>query len=162
MRSFALFAALPVLAGGLLAQTQTAQTQTAQTESQTTTTTTTTINPGNTYEGVLVDEGCITKNTERKDTSTNSDRSTTTTTTNTSVTTCPVSPTTSSFALRTSDGKYVRFDNASNMKIVERVKSDDGWKKTIETREPMRVRVIGTPNGQNVVVVEEIRLPDAR
>jgi hypothetical protein len=150
MKSFLAFAAIPIFAGGLFAQTASS----AQTESQSTTTTTST--SGNNYNGVLVDEGCVTRNTEKKETSSNPDQSTTTTTTTTSTTSCPVTTSTTSFALQTSDGKYIHFDTPSNARIVEMVKSNEAWKKSMESREPLRVRVVGSPNG-DVIVVESIR-----
>ena len=56
----------------------------------------------------------------------------------------------------TPEGQYVRFDEPSNTKIVEMVKSNKKWSKFISDREPLKVRVVGTPNG-DVVVLEQIR-----
>jgi hypothetical protein len=181
MKSFAIFAAVPLLAGWLCAQTADPQsppqpqsdrqsatqtqsdsqsaTQTqpdGQTTQSETTSTTTSTSAGNTYNGILVDEGCVTKNTETKETAEHADNSTTTTTTKTSTTTCPVTSSTTSFALQTADGKYIHFDGTSNAKIVEMVKSNDLWKKSMNTRQPISVRVVATPSG-DVYVVESMK-----
>jgi hypothetical protein len=58
--------------------------------------------------------------------------------------------------LRTPEGKYVRFDDPSNTRIVEVVKGNKTWSRTINEHKPLRVRVVGTPNG-DVVVMESIR-----
>ena len=145
MKKFAAAAVLPLFATLLCAQT----------ESQTTTTTKTT-----TFAGTLVDAGCRNTQTERKETSTTRpDENTTrtqTTTTNSNSTECPVSMTTTSFGLLTPEGQYVRFDDPSNTKIVEVVKSNKSWDKMINEHKPVKVRVIGTRNG-DVVVVEKIQ-----
>jgi len=69
---------------------------------------------------------------------------------------CPVTTTTTTFALQTPEGKYVRFDDPSNSRIVEVVKGNKVWTKSIDEHKPFKVRVIGTPNG-DVVVVDSIR-----
>ncbi len=56
----------------------------------------------------------------------------------------------------TPEGKYVRFDDPSNTKIVEMVKSNKKWNKYISGSEPLQVRVVGKPQG-DVVVLETIR-----
>jgi len=152
MKIFA-FAAVPILAGCLCAQTTETPRQVADPQSTTTTTTTTS---GTTYNGVLMDEGCVTKNTQRKETATNPDNSTTTTTTTTSTTSCPVTTSTTSFALQTPEGRVIHFDNPSNARIIEVVKANQAWKKSIDAREPVKVRVVGTPSG-DMFVIESIR-----
>jgi hypothetical protein len=67
-----------------------------------------------------------------------------------------VTTTTTTFALQTPEGQYVRFDEPSNTKIIEVVKSNDKWSKFISDRKPFKVRVVGTANG-DVVVLESIR-----
>jgi hypothetical protein len=56
----------------------------------------------------------------------------------------------------TPEGKYVRFDDPSNTKIVEVVKSNKEWNKYMTNHEPVKVQVVGTPNG-DVVVLESIK-----
>ena len=132
---------IPVFAGFLCAQ-----------EPQTTTTTTTT-----TYNGTLVDEGCqTTKRTERKETTSDENKTTTKTTVTTENLDCPVTTTTTSFGLITPDGKYVRFDEPSNARVIQVVKSHKDWVQFMNDRKPIKVRVIGKPNG-DVVVIESIK-----
>jgi hypothetical protein len=143
MKKLAAAALVPFFAGFLYAQDQPARTET--------TTTTTT------WNGTLVDEGCRTTRTQRKESTTN-ESATAKTETNTTTTTteCPVTTTTTTFGLVTPEGKYVRFDDTSNTRIVEMVKTKKGWNTTITEHKPLKVRVIGSPNG-DVVVLKEIR-----
>jgi hypothetical protein len=140
MKKIASWAVIPLCAGFLWAQ---------DTKTETTTTKTT-------YNGTLMDAGCMTKQTEHKETTTDENSTTTRTRTTSEVTECPVTTTTTTFALQTADGKYVRFDDPSNTKIVEVVKGNKTWTKSINDRKPVKVRVVGTPNG-DVVVMESIR-----
>jgi hypothetical protein len=55
----------------------------------------------------------------------------------------------------TADGKYIRFDPASNARIVEMVKNNREWTTYVTERKPIKTRVIGTMNG-DVVVIKEI------
>ena len=135
MRKIASLAVIPLCAGFLWAQ---------DTKTETTTTKTT-------YNGNLMDAGCLTKQTTTDENST-----TTKTQTTSEVVDCPVTTTTTTFALRTPDGKYVRFDDPSNTRLVEVVKGNKVWSRSINDHKPLRVRVVGTPNG-DVVVMESIR-----
>ena len=134
MKKLAALFAVPIFAGYLCAQT-----------TQTETTTTTNVN------GTLVDEGCRT--THVKTTSQNAD---TKTETNRWITECPVTTTSTSFGLLTPEGKYVRFDDAGNARVVEMVKSNKNWTAYIGEHKPIKVRVIGSPNG-DILVVKEIK-----
>ena len=67
---------------------------------------------------------------------------------------CPVTTTTTSFGLLTPEGQYVRFDQPSNTKIIEVVKSNKEWNRDIAARTPIKVRVIGTANGDVAVVLD--------
>jgi hypothetical protein len=139
MKKFAAIAAIPLLAGCLMAQSQT----------ETTTTTTKT----NTWDGSLVDQGCYTTHVQQKDSSAEGNTSTQTET-NKYVTECPVTTTSTSFGMITSDGKFVRFDDAGNTRIVEMVKSNKDWNNYITGKKPVKVRVIGSENGGTVVIKE--------
>jgi hypothetical protein len=121
MKKFATLTAMtmiPLFASFLLAQERT----------ETTTTKTT-------YNGTLIDAGCQTTHTEHKETSTetNPDDSTTTKTRTTHTTTvdCPATTTTTSFGLLTTDGRFIRFDQPSNTRIVEVVKGNKKWESTL-------------------------------
>ena len=141
MLKFAAAALVPLFAGFLCAQ--------ETTETRTTTT--------KTWNGTLVDAGCQATHIEEKKTTTkNPDESVTTRTERTETVECPVTTTTSSFGLLTSDGKYVRFDDPSNTKIVEVVKSNKKWNTYLTDRKPLKVSVVGTPRG-DVIVMESIR-----
>jgi len=144
MKKFASMAVIPLFAGFLWAQ---------ETKTETTTTKTT-------YSGTLMDASCLSKHTEHKETTTKTSPNETTTTTRTENKTeamdCPVTTTTSTFTLHTPEGQYVRFDEPSNTKIVEVVKSNKTWSRLINDRKPLKVRIVGTPNGE-VVVMESIR-----
>jgi hypothetical protein len=144
MKKLASVALIPLFAGFLWAQV---------TKTETTTTKTT-------YNGTLLDAGCVSKHTEHKETTSTSAPGETSTTTKTEttnvVTECPVTTTTTTFALQTPEGKYVRFDEPSNTRIVEVVKSNKEWNEFINDRKPFKVRIVGAPNG-DVVVLESIR-----
>jgi|SRR6266508_1194627 len=144
MKKFAIVAVIPVFAGFLWAQVTKTETITTKT----------------TYNGTLMDASCLTKHTEHKETTTKTtpDESATTTKTEhtTEVMDCPVTTTTTTFALQTPGGKYVRFDEPSNTRIVEVVKSNKTWTTLVNDRKPLKVRIVGTPNG-DVVVMESIR-----
>jgi len=115
-----------------------------------------------TWIGTLVDATCQNTRTERTESKeTNSQRSVTTTTeTRTETLDCPVTSTTNTFGLITSDGRFVRFDNPSNTRVIEIVRKDQTFTRSASDRAPMRVRVIGTANG-DVAVVESL-VSDAR
>jgi hypothetical protein len=122
---------IPILAGSLTAQGQ------VRTEVTTTKTS---------WNGVLVDATCQNTHVERKETTTDPLRRTETTVTQT--VNCPVTPATTTFGLVTSDGRYIRFDNPSNTRVVEMVRSN----RSFADPAPVKVTVIGTANGDMAVV----------
>jgi len=146
MKKFALAAVIPLFAGFLWAQSE----RTTRTETVTKTT----------WNGTLVDATCRSTHTEHRQSTTSNPDSTTTKTESTHITTdsteCPVTTTTTSFGLITPEGKFVRFDEPSNTKVVEVVKSNKAWKREMEGKKPVRVRVVGTANG-DVVLIESIK-----
>jgi len=130
--------------------------QTSQ-QSETKTTTTTPNAPVN-LDGTLVDQNCFTSHTHSKET--NSDpNSTTTTTTTKDTSNCPVTTATKTFGLLTPDGKMVRFDDASNTRVVEMMKSDKGFNEDMNGHRPVKVRVVAMPNG-DVMVIKDIKAND--
>jgi hypothetical protein len=142
---------IPIFAGCLLAQTSA---QTSQTQTTTTTTTSGATDPVD-LNGTLVDQSCYTTHTQTKET--NSDQnSTTTTVTNKTSTDCPVTASTTAFSLLTPDGKIVRFDDASNTRVVEMMRSDRDFSDEINRHRPVKVRVVAMRNG-DVMVVKEIK-----
>jgi hypothetical protein len=110
-----------------------------QSRIETTTTTKTT------WNGTLVDAACQSSHTQRTESSqeVNSDRSVTkkTETTRTESVECPVTPTTTAFGLVTADGQFIRFDDPSNTRVVEIVKTNKLGNA------PAKVTVIGTSDG---------------
>lgn len=141
MRKIASLAAIPLFAGFVWAQSNNQATQT-----QTTTTTTTT------YQGTLVDAGCRTKVTENKETTKDANATTTRTEVTNEVKDCPVTDATTTFGIQTADGRFIKFDAPSNTKVVQIVKSNKDWSKSIAERAPVKVRVLGSANGDTLVV----------
>ena len=142
MKKFAALAIIPLFAGFLYAQE----------ESRSTTTTTT-------WNGTLVDATCHSSHIEHHDssTTTNPDNSVThRESSRTENVDCPVTTTTTTFGIITPEGRYMRFDEPSNTKIIEVVKGHKSWDPLIAGHKPVKVRVVGTANG-DVVVMQEIR-----
>jgi len=138
---------ISLFAGFVYAQ----QTPTVQkTETQTTTNATT-------WHGTLVDARCQATHTENKET-TNTDAAGNTTTTKTETKTieCPATMTSTSFELLTPEGRYIRFDDPSNARIVETVKNNKKWAKFLNDHEPLKVQVVGKTNGE-LIVLESIQ-----
>jgi hypothetical protein len=152
MKRLATIAVVPLFAGFLFAQAQDTQAQSApsqeaqRSKSETTTTTTT-------FNGTLVDAGCYSTHSHSKDTNSNAN-STTTTETTKNTTNCPVTSSSSSFGLMTADGKYVSLDPAGNQQVLELVKNNKDWQQNMSEHKPVTVHVIGTPNGDTIVVKE--------
>ena len=77
-----------------------------------------------------MDASCRSTHTEHKESSTSTPDETTTKTETTQTTSdsmnCPVTTTTTSFGLLTPEGKYVRFDDTGNTRIVEMVEKQEG------------------------------------
>lgn len=142
----ATIAMFSVFVGCLGAQTS------SQSESRTTTTTTTA--PMN-MEGTLIDQSCYSTHSHSKETTSNPDSTTTTVTTKDS-SNCPVTTSTRTFGLVTPDGRVVRFDNASNDRVMEMMKSDREFTNDMNSRRPVKVRVVATPNG-DVMVIKDIK-----
>jgi hypothetical protein len=141
---FATVALISLCAGYLCAQT-------SQTTETRTTTSSSTVN----LDGTLVDQSCYTTHTQNRETK--SDQNSTTTTQTEKVTTeCPVTTTTTTFGLLTPEGKVVHFDDASNARVVELMKSNHAWQEDVNGRKPVKVRVVAMPNG-DMMVIKEIK-----
>src|ERR1051326_494363 len=113
MKKFAVLL-LPIFATYLCAQ----QPQTTRTETTETT-----------WSGTLMDAGCYSTQSHETQSKTDPAGTTTKKETTTTVTQCPVTPTTSSFGIMTSDGKFIRFDPSSNARVIELTKTK--WNKEI-------------------------------
>jgi len=155
-------ALIPLCAGFLFAQAEQApktdtdrnQADRSQTE-RTTKTETTSTTLSSTYAGTLVDAGCRTTHSADRQETTSTPDKTQTTQSKSETTECPITNTTTNFGLMTSDGKFVRFDEPSNTRVVQVMKSKK-WDKLMEEHKPVNVRVTGTANG-DVVVIKEIQ-----
>jgi hypothetical protein len=154
MKQFAVVAVIPLFAGFLWAQEAERAQQPPQQQTTEITTTKTT------WNGTLVDAVCQTTHSVRKESSTSNPNESTarteTTQTTTDTTDCPITTTTTSFGLLTREGKFVRFDDPSNVKVIEIAKSNKEWKQAMEGKKPVKVQVVGTANGE-VVLVETIK-----
>lgn len=106
-----------------------------------------------TWSGTLVDAACQGSRTEHHESTRQSsaDRTTRTETTRVETVECPATITTSAFGVLTADGRFIRFDNPSNSRVIEVVRSN----RALADRTPLRVSVVGTVNG-DVAVVESI------
>jgi hypothetical protein len=152
MQKFAAVAMIPLFAGFLCAQDQ----QTTRTETHSSTTKTT-------WNGTLIDAACQSSHSEHHESSSasSSEGGVTTHKTESSHSEtnrdadCPVTTTTTIFGLMTPDGRYMRFDQPSNTRIVEVVKSNKTWSKDLSERAPIKVSVVGATNG-DVVVMESM------
>lgn len=135
MNKFAMLAAVPLLAGVLCAQ-----------QPQTTTTVT------KTWNGNLVDAQCYaTHQTETREVGPGGTR-----TTVNIVATCPVTEQTTTFGIVSPQGQYMVFDQPGSERVVEMVKHHHKWHTYITEKKPIAVHVVGTPNG-NTIVVREIQ-----
>lgn len=106
-----------------------------------------------TLNGTLVDAACQnTKVTQSRET--NGQRTITTTETKTETVDCPVTASTSSFGILTSDGRFIRFDNPSNTRAVQIVRGNQVFTSSTN-HSPTRVTVVGTTSG-DVAVVESL------
>jgi hypothetical protein len=148
MKKLTAIAIAPLFAGFLFAQAE----QSAQRESKTETTTTET-----TWNGTLVDAGCRTTHTAHRESSETSkvDENTTRTTKTTSDssrTECPATVTSTSFGIMTADGKYIPFDQTSNTKVIEVMKSNRDWRGNAESKKPVSVTVVGNQRGDAIVI----------
>jgi hypothetical protein len=222
MKKFAaLFTALPLACGLVVAQTDTQQSSTQQTTTTTTTTktearpattTSTTLPAISHWKGTLVDASCaggakstasstttttsttdqsgsanrtsvtnqsgttpdqsgITTGTQNPPATTaSSDQTASSQTTTTTVDTgrhhkghrnrdvgtqnCPVSSSTSMFALKTQDGQLLRFDSVGNARAAAELKNKQKWTKDLADGKPIRATVDGIMSGDTVTVTD--------
>ena len=147
---FATVAFISIFIGCLGAQTSQTETRTAKT------TTTAATNPVD-LNGTLFDQNCYTTHFREQETNTNQNTTTTTVTTKVS-TDCPVTASTTTYALMTPDGRIVRFDADSNREVRRMMKSEPGLYEEMKFHRPIQVHVVAMPNG-DVMVIKEIK-PD--
>ncbi len=65
---------------------------------------------------------------------------------------CPVSTSTSAFALKTADGQVMKFDAVGSSRAAEELKTKTGWTKDLSAGKPIRAKVSGMLNGDTITV----------
>jgi len=65
---------------------------------------------------------------------------------------CPVSSSTTAFALKTKDGKVMKFDAIGNARAAEELKTKTSWSKDVAAGKPVHAKVTGILSGDNITV----------
>jgi len=65
---------------------------------------------------------------------------------------CPVSASTSSFALKTESGQVMKFDMVGNSRAAEQLKVKTAWTKNLSEGKPIHAKVSGILNGETITV----------
>ena len=65
---------------------------------------------------------------------------------------CPVSYSTTAFALKTKEGQVMKFDAIGNARAAEELKTKSSWSKDVAAGKPVRAKVTGILNGENITV----------
>jgi hypothetical protein len=65
---------------------------------------------------------------------------------------CPVSSSTTAFALKTKDGQVMKFDAVGNARTAEELKTKGSWSKDVAAGKPVHAKVTGILNGGNITV----------
>jgi hypothetical protein len=65
---------------------------------------------------------------------------------------CPVSTSTSAFALRTDSGQVMKIDAVGSARVAEALKTKSGWTKDLSAGKPIRAKVSGMLNGDTITV----------
>jgi len=65
---------------------------------------------------------------------------------------CLVSSSTMAFALKTKDGKVMKFDPIGNARAAEELKTKASWSKDVAAGKPVHAKVSGILNGDNLTV----------
>jgi hypothetical protein len=109
-----------------------------------------------TWDGTLVDATCQSTHTVHRETSTttNPDNNSVTTRTETTRTDtgCPATATTTTFGILTRDGRFIRFDEQSNARVMQMMRNNPTWDRELNNSSPIHVRVMGTPSGDVAIV----------
>jgi len=66
--------------------------------------------------------------------------------------TCPVSASTTQFALKLKDGQTVKFDSVGNMRAQEAFKAHKKWNDSAAANKPVHVKATGVLNGDRLTV----------
>ena len=65
---------------------------------------------------------------------------------------CPVSSSTTAFALKTKEGQVMKFDAIGNARAAEQLKTKASWSKDVAAGKPVHAKVSGILNGDNITV----------
>lgn len=65
---------------------------------------------------------------------------------------CPVSSSTTAFALKTKEGQVMKFDAIGNARAAEELKTKASWAKDVAAGKPVHAKVTGILNGDNITV----------
>lgn len=65
---------------------------------------------------------------------------------------CPVSTSTSMFALKTADGQVMKFDSVGSERAAKELKEKGAWTKDLSAGKPIRAKVSGVLNGDTITV----------
>ena len=65
---------------------------------------------------------------------------------------CQVTSSTTAFALKTKDGKVMKFDVIGNARAAEEVKTKASWSKDVAAGKPVHAKVTGILSGDNITV----------
>ena len=65
---------------------------------------------------------------------------------------CPVSSSTTAFALKTKEGQIMKFDAVGNARAAEGLKTKGSWSKDVAAGKPIHATVSGILKGDSVVV----------
>jgi len=66
---------------------------------------------------------------------------------------CPVSASTTQFALKLKDGQAVKFDDVGNMRAQEAFKTRKKWSDSATASKPLHVKASGVLNGDRLTVL---------
>ena len=65
---------------------------------------------------------------------------------------CPVSSSTTAFALKTKEGQVMKFDAIGNARAAEELKTKASWSKDVAAGKPIHAKVSGILSGDHVTV----------
>lgn len=107
-----------------------------------------------TYKGTLVDASCVSNVTQAAPAA---NAATTTGTANRAAAGdqgCAVSASTKAFALRTKEGRILRFDDVGNERTAEALKNKKNWSAAMAAGKPITAKIAASSlDGDNVTVV---------
>jgi len=65
---------------------------------------------------------------------------------------CPVSSSTTAFALKTKEGQVMKFDAIGNARAAEELKTKGSWSKDAAAGKPIHAKVTGIASGDSITV----------